>query len=33
MADQVGDLLDSGIGKQVTREIVRGIFGMLKKRR
>ena len=33
IADQVGDILGSGIGKQVTREIVRGVFGMLRKRR
>jgi DNA helicase HerA-like ATPase len=33
VAGQVGDILDSGIGRQVTREIVRGIFGMLRKRR
>ena len=33
MADQVGDILDSGIGRQVTREIVRGVFGMLRRRR
>ena len=32
MADQVGDILGSGIGRQVTREIVRGIFGMLRRR-
>jgi hypothetical protein len=32
VVDQVGDLLNSGIGRQVTRELVRGVFGMLKKR-
>jgi DNA helicase HerA-like ATPase len=33
VTDQVGDILNSGIGRQVTREIVRGIFGMLRRRR
>jgi hypothetical protein len=32
LADEVGDILGSGVGKQVTREIVRGIFGMLRRR-
>ena len=32
LAGQVGDILSSSMGKQVTREVVRGIFGMLKRR-
>ena len=33
LAGQVGDILGSSMGRQVTREVVRGIFGMLRKKR
>ena len=33
LAGQVEDILNSSMGKQVTREVVRGIFGMLGKKR
>jgi len=33
LADQVGDVLSSSVGRQVTREVVRGIFGMLRGKR
>jgi DNA helicase HerA-like ATPase len=32
LAGQVQDMLGSGVGKQVAREVVRGIFGMLRRR-
>ena len=32
LADQVQDVLGSRVGRQVTREFVRGIFGMLRRR-
>ena len=32
LASQVGDVLGSGVGRQVAREVVRGIFGMLRRR-
>ncbi len=32
LADQVQDVLGSGVARQVTREVVRGIFGMLRRR-
>ena len=32
LADQVQDVLGSSVGRQVTREVVRGIFGMLRHR-
>ena len=31
VADTIGDVLNSSQGKQVQREVIRGIFGMLKK--
>ncbi|MGD9694245.1 MAG: helicase HerA-like domain-containing protein [Thermoleophilia bacterium] len=33
LAEQVQDMLGSKVGTQVTREVLRGIFGMLRKRR
>jgi DNA helicase HerA-like ATPase len=33
LAGQVQDVLDSRVGRQVTREVVRGIFGMLRRGR
>ena len=33
LAAQVGDVLNSSVGRQVTREVVRGIFGMFRRRR
>ena len=33
LADQVGSVLSSSVGRQVTREVVRGIFGMLRGKR
>ena len=33
LAEQVGEVLDSGIARSVGREIVKGIFGMLKRSR
>ena len=30
-ADAIGDFLNSGAGKQLQREVVRGVFGLLKK--
>lgn len=32
LADQVQDVLSSGVGRQVAREVVRGVFGMLRRR-
>jgi len=32
LADQVQDVLGSSVARQVTREVVRGIFGMLRRR-
>jgi DNA helicase HerA-like ATPase len=32
LASQFGDVLGSSLGRQVTREVVRGIFGMLRRR-
>jgi DNA helicase HerA-like ATPase len=32
LADQVQDVLGSSVGRQVAREVVRGIFGMLRRR-
>jgi hypothetical protein len=32
VADTIGDVLNSRQGKQVQREVIRGIFGMLKKK-
>ncbi len=33
LAEQVGSVLNSSVGRQVTREVVRGIFGMLRGKR
>jgi hypothetical protein len=30
--DTLGDFLTSSTGKQIQREVIRGVFGMLKKR-
>jgi hypothetical protein len=30
-ADAIGDFLSSSAGKQIQREVVRGVFGLLKK--
>ena len=31
-ADELGDFLDSRQGKAIQREVIRGVFGMLRKR-
>jgi hypothetical protein len=33
LAGQVGDVLNSSMARQIGREVVKGIFGMLKRRK